>query len=235
MRPVEPWRFPLWSTVTTAGPGIRLRHAQPIGIPLRRSVTELDRAKARDEARSFFNLDADRPTLLAFGGSQGSRRINTAVFAAAGELTGSGLQVLHSVGANAAGMPDPAVDIPGYEVRRYLDRMDLAYAAADFVLCRSGALTVAELTAVGLPAAYVPLPIGNGEQRLNAEPVVAAGGGLLVDDERCNSDWVVNVLAPVLRDPARTRLMGAAASRSGHTDADVQLARIVMAVVERSP
>ena len=64
----------------------------------------------------------------------------------------------------------------------YLDRMDLAYAAADLVLCRAGAMTVAELAAVGLPAAYVPLPIGNGEQRCNARPVVEAGGGLLVDD-----------------------------------------------------
>ena len=64
----------------------------------------------------------------------------------------------------------------------YLDRMDLAYAAADLAICRSGAMTVAEVSAVGLPAVYVPLPIGNGEQRLNALPVVDAGGGLLVDD-----------------------------------------------------
>ena len=62
----------------------------------------------------------------------------------------------------------------------YMDRMDLAYAAADFALCRAGAMTCAELTAVGLPAAYVPLPIGNGEQRLNALPIVQRGGGLLV-------------------------------------------------------
>ena len=69
-----------------------------------------------------------------------------------------------------------------YVVMPYVDRMDLAYAAADAVVCRSGANTVCELTAVGLPAVYVPLPIGNGEQRLNAAGVVAAGGGLLVED-----------------------------------------------------
>ena len=62
--------------------------------------------------------------------------------------------------------------------------MDLAYAAADLAICRSGAMTVAEVTAVGLPAVYVPLPIGNGEQRLNALPVVNAGGGLILVDRR---------------------------------------------------
>ena len=55
--------------------------------------------------------------------------------------------------------------------------MELAYAAADLMLCRAGAMTCAEVAAVGLPAIYVPLPIGNGEQRLNALPVVDAGGG----------------------------------------------------------
>ena len=68
----------------------------------------------------------------------------------------------------------------------YLDRMELAYAAADLVLCRSGANTCAELTAVGLPGTYVPLPYGNGEQRLPAEPVVAAGGGIMVADADCS-------------------------------------------------
>ena len=66
----------------------------------------------------------------------------------------------------------------------YIDDMAAAYAAADLALCRSGAMTCAELAAVGLPAVYVPLPIGNGEQRLNAEPAVAAGGAVLVDDAR---------------------------------------------------
>ena len=78
--------------------------------------------------------------------------------------------------------PDPSETGARYVVVPYADRMELAYAAADLVVARSGANTVCELTAVGLPAVYVPLPVGNGEQRLNAADVVAAGGGLLVDD-----------------------------------------------------
>ena len=84
----------------------------------------------------------------------------------------------------------------------YLERMDLAYAAADLALCRAGAVTVAELSAVGLPAAFVPLPIGNGEQRRNALPVVEAGGGLLVEDADLDATWIETHLVPLLTDPA---------------------------------
>jgi UDP-N-acetylglucosamine--N-acetylmuramyl-(pentapeptide) pyrophosphoryl-undecaprenol N-acetylglucosamine transferase len=117
---------------------------------------------------------------------------------------------------------------PPYVLLPYLDRMELAYAAADLVLCRSGANTCAELTAVGLPGAYVPLPHGNGEQRLLAEPVVAAGGGLLVDDAACTPEWVAATLVPVLADPAALAAMGKAAAGLGHRDADLVLARLVL-------
>src|SRR5437899_1060437 len=81
-----------------------------------------------------------------------------------------------------------------YVATPYIDRMDLAYAAADFALCRAGAITCAELTAVGLPAAYVPLPIGNGEQRLNALPIVQRGGGMLVADHELTPGWIRDTL-----------------------------------------
>ncbi len=89
-------------------------------------------------------------------------------------------------------------------------------------------MTCAELAAVGLPAVYVPLPIGNGEQRLNAEPVVAAGGGLLVSDEACTTEWVRTVLVPLLGDPGRVADMGAAAARFGRRDADERLVDVVL-------
>ena len=103
----------------------------------------------------------------------------------------------------------------------YLDRMDLAYAAADLVLGRSGAMTVAEVAAVGLPAVYVPLPHGNGEQPLNAAPVVAAGGGVLVDDADLTGDRLLAELVPLLTDPRAAGGDGRTRPRaSGHADAD---------------
>jgi len=124
--------------------------------------------------------------------------------------------------------PTVAAGDPRYVVVPYLDRMELAYAAADLVLCRSGANTCAELTAVGLPAAYVPLPHGNGEQRLLAEPIVAAGGGLMVSDAECTPEWVGATLPPLLVDGARLEAMGKAAAAMGHRDADVALARLIL-------
>jgi UDP-N-acetylglucosamine--N-acetylmuramyl-(pentapeptide) pyrophosphoryl-undecaprenol N-acetylglucosamine transferase len=113
--------------------------------------------------------------------------------------------------------------------------MDLAYAAADAVVSRAGANTVCELTAVGLPAVYVPLPIGNGEQRLNAADVVAAGGGLLVDDADLTPAWVDATLLPLLSDAARLDAMAAAAAASGERGADELLADLVeKAYVESS-
>jgi UDP-N-acetylglucosamine--N-acetylmuramyl-(pentapeptide) pyrophosphoryl-undecaprenol N-acetylglucosamine transferase len=120
----------------------------------------------------------------------------------------------------------PAGALP-YRVVEYLDRMDLAYAAADLVVCRAGAGTVSEVTAIGLPAAYVPLPVGNGEQRLNAQPVVEAGGGVLVDDAACTPEWVSMTLVPLLIHPGRLAEIGTAAAAFGIRDGDERLADLV--------
>jgi UDP-N-acetylglucosamine--N-acetylmuramyl-(pentapeptide) pyrophosphoryl-undecaprenol N-acetylglucosamine transferase len=213
--------------VVAAVPGSGLRTAEVLGIPLRRAVTQLDRAALRPAARERFGLPATGPVLLVFGGSQGARTLNTAVAAALPGLVHAGIAVLHAHGPT--GEPGPAM--PGYVPLPYIDDMHLAYAAADAVLCRAGAMTVAEVSAVGLPAVYVPLPHGNGEQALNAAPVVDAGGGRLVDDADLTGERVLADLVPLLGDPARLAAMGAAARASGHADADERLARVVLDVV----
>jgi UDP-N-acetylglucosamine--N-acetylmuramyl-(pentapeptide) pyrophosphoryl-undecaprenol N-acetylglucosamine transferase len=113
--------------------------------------------------------------------------------------------------------------------------MDLAYAAADLVVARAGANTVCELTAVGLPAVYVPLPIGNGEQRFNAADVVGAGGGLLVDDAAFTPGWVAQTLVPLLGDRPRLEAMATAAAAVGERGADELLADLVAAAWASSP
>lgn len=214
--------------VAVATPDSKLRHARYIGIPLRRSVATLDRLAMRAEARAAFGLDANLPTLLVTGGSQGARRLNEVVETIAPALQRSGVQVLHAVGPkNELPQPDNMPGMPPYVPVSYLDRMDLAYAAADMMLCRAGAMTVAELSAVGLPAAYVPLPIGNGEQRLNAQPVVKAGGGLLVDDAELTPEWIQQNVLPVLTNPHRLHEMARAAAEFGRPDADELLVGMV--------
>ena len=198
-----------------AFPGTPIRHGQYVGLPIRRSIATLDRTARRPEARAAYGLDEDRPTLLVTGGSQGARRLNEAASGAASALAAAGIQVLHACGPHNVVEVETEPGAPPYVVVPYLDRMDLAYAAADLALCRAGANTVSEMAAVGLPAAYVPLPIGNGEQELIAGPVVAAGGGLMVTDAACTPTWVRDTLTPLLTDPDRLATMGGAAARFG--------------------
>lgn len=212
--------------VATSFPDTELRHATCTGLPIRRMISTLDRSALRSEARATFGLDADRPVLLVTGGSQGARSLNEAVAASAPAFAEAGVQVVHVVGPKHQLEP-PSGSVP-YVVLNYVDRMDLAYAAADAVLCRSGSNTVTEVSGVGLPAIYVPLPIGNGEQARNARPVVDAGGGLLVSDAALTPEWISGNVPALLTDPERLAAMGAAASGVIPLDADEKLARMVI-------
>ena len=156
--------------------------------------------------------------------------LNRALAGAASAIQAAGVQILHATGPkNMDEVAEPAGEVP-YVAVPYIDRMDLAYSAADFVLCRAGAMTCAELTAVGLPAAYVPLPIGNGEQRLNALPIVRHGGGMLVDDAELTAEWIEGSLLPVLTNIDRVVSMSEAAASLGRKNADRALAKAVMEV-----
>lgn len=203
--------------------------ARVVGNPVARSVSALDRAGLRTEARAFFGLAPDAPTVLVVGGSQGARSLNTAMASVAEEFVGSGVGVLHAVGPkNTGGAPDVTPAGPPYVSVPYIDRMDLAYAAADLIVCRSGAITVAEVSAVGLPAVFVPLPHGNGEQALNARDLVAAGAALIVDDADLGPGYLRSTVLPLVLDPGRLRSMSAAAVRGGSRDAAEVVARIAL-------
>jgi UDP-N-acetylglucosamine--N-acetylmuramyl-(pentapeptide) pyrophosphoryl-undecaprenol N-acetylglucosamine transferase len=221
--------------VATATPNSPLRGAEYVGMPLRQAIATLDRPGVRDAARKEFGLAPHLPTVLVTGGSQGSARINAALAGAADAIRAAGVQVLHAVGQGNAVPTDPPGDpaVPSvggavpYIAVPYIDRMDLAYAAADLIIGRSGAMTCAELAAVGLPAVFVPLPHGNGEQRLNAEPLAAAGAGIIVDDADLTADWVRAQVPALMSDPEQLARMGHAAAKLGRRDADDRLAAMV--------
>ncbi len=221
--------------VLSAVPDCGLRRAEVVGVPVRSAITALDRAALRAEARAHFGFADDARVLLVFGGSQGAVSLNRAVAGAAGDLAAAGVAVLHAHGPkNVLQLRAAERRDPPYVAVPYLDRMDLAYAAADLVICRAGAMTVAEVSAVGLPAIYVPLPIGNGEQRLNALPVVNAGGGMLVGDAELTSGLVAREVAGLLTDPMRLAAMTAAAARVGHRDAALQVARAALDIARQA-
>ncbi|MGH3214540.1 MAG: undecaprenyldiphospho-muramoylpentapeptide beta-N-acetylglucosaminyltransferase [Trebonia sp.] len=216
--------------VFTGHPDTKLRNAQYLGLPIRRQIAELDRFAVGDKARAHFGLRPDLPVLLVFGGSQGARSLNSALAGALDAIRAAGVQVLHITGPRNAAEAQSAGGTVPYVAVPYVDRMDLAYAAADFALCRAGAMTCAELTAVGMPAAYVPLPVGNGEQRLNALPIVQRGGGLLIEDDELTADWIKGALLPVLTNIDQVAAMSEAAAALGRRDADRWLAKAVIDV-----
>ncbi|WP_245854873.1 undecaprenyldiphospho-muramoylpentapeptide beta-N-acetylglucosaminyltransferase [Flavimobilis soli] len=225
-------------SVAVTFPGTPLRGGIITGLPLRREIADLVRAreenaaKVRREAAAVLGIDPDRRTLLVTGGSLGAQSLNDAMTRALDDVAASDAQVLHLTGnGKSEALTDALEQRPAlagrYHVREYLEDMHLALAACDVVLCRSGAGTVAELTALGLPAVYVPLPIGNGEQRLNALPAVHAGGGLLVDDAEVTPDWVSTQLLTLLADEERVAQMAEAAARVGRVGAAADVADLV--------
>ncbi|MBO3103092.1 undecaprenyldiphospho-muramoylpentapeptide beta-N-acetylglucosaminyltransferase [Cellulomonas fengjieae] len=227
-------------SVAVTFPGTALPGAQVTGLPLRAPIARLveqrlaDPVGTRAAAAAELGLDPDLPTLLVSGGSLGAVSINRAVAGAATELLAAGVQVLHLTGAGKADAVRAALaGVPGaqrYHVREYLTEMQLALAVADVVVGRSGAGTVCEQAALGIPAVYVPLPVGNGEQRLNAAAVVAAGGGLLVDDADLDPAWIRAHLPVLLVGEAATETrerMGRAAAAVGVRDAAGRVARMV--------
>lgn len=205
----------LTDSVGIAFEGTPLRAASLVGMPLRREIETLDRSASRAEGIALFDLDPGRPVLLVTGGSLGARRLNATVHASASRILAAGWQILHIVGGRAE-VTDPG--LPGYRMLDYCDRMELALAVADFAVSRAGAATVSELSALGVPAVYVPYPVGNGEQRFNARGVVEAGGALLVDDADFVPGWVESSLLPLLAEPARVAAMAAASARTGVRD-----------------
>ncbi|SDB80162.1 UDP-N-acetylglucosamine-N-acetylmuramylpentapeptide N-acetylglucosamine transferase [Raineyella antarctica] len=192
-------------------PGTPLRHARVVGMPLRPEVTGLDRDAVAPGARAGFGLEEGLPTLLVSGGSQGARSINNAIADAYPELIARGIQVLHVLGPrNFRDDMVPVVDEAtgaSYRPIAYVDAMEKAYAVADLMVGRSGAGTVMETIAVGLPTVLVPLPHGNGEQARNADALVAAGGALRLADAECTGDRLVDLVAPLVTDPARLARM----------------------------
>lgn len=222
--------------ILSAVPNSGLRRAEVVGVPVRAAITTLDRAALRAQARAHFAFSEDARVLLVFGGSQGAVSLNRAVSAAAADLAAAGVSVLHAHGPkNTLELRTPDAGDPPYVAVPYLDRMDLAYSASDMVICRSGAMTVAEVSAVGLPAIYVPLPIGNGEQRLNALPVVDAGGGMIVADGALTPELVAREVSGLLNDAPRLAAMTTAAALVGHRDAALQVARAALDVARRVP
>lgn len=217
------------------------------GMPLRPAIAALaarladpsEGAAARDAARQVWGWEPGVPTLLVTGGSTGAASLNAATAGAIERLVQHGIHVLHltgkgkSVGAERARGDLPARHRDLYVVREYVHDMESAFAAADAVVCRAGAGTVCEVSALGIPAVYVPLAHGNGEQALNAADAVAAGAARLVGDAELTPLALELAAEPLVLDRKSQEAARLAAVTVGIVDGAARLAAVVEEVIAR--
>ena len=218
------------SVVATAFPDTPLRGARVVGMPMREEIASLDRAAQKSRARVALGLQPDLPTVVVTGGSSGAQSMNRTVAAVAREVGEHGYQLLHVTGrTKEVRTPDSELlRARNYVQTEFVDGMEAVYAAADLLVARAGAATVCEVAAVGLPAVFVPLPIGNGEQELNARSLVAAGGAQIVADDQFTPQFYRDTVAPLVSDAARLDRMARASAAHGVRDAAQVMARLTL-------
>ncbi|MFJ6613658.1 undecaprenyldiphospho-muramoylpentapeptide beta-N-acetylglucosaminyltransferase [Streptomyces sp. NPDC091289] len=208
--------------------------AQTVGMPIAASLAALDRPALRAEARRAFGIPDGARVVLFNGGSLGAARLTAAAVGLAARWRGRGdVHLLVKTGPAALaetrrklieeGVGPVAQAVP------YLDRMDLAYAVADLVVCRAGSATIAELATTGVPAVLVPYPHAPGDhQTHNARVLSDAGAAHLVPDAETTADRLAELIDPLLADPARLAVMGRAADPGNHARAADLLAETVI-------
>ena len=203
------------------------RRAEVTGVPVRQAFFEIP---AMLNKRS-----GGPPILLVFGGSQGAHAINEAMFRCLPELRrqAQGIHIIHQTGERDYNDALAAYNSAGEhaEVFKFIEDMPAAFARADLLVCRSGASTVAEITAAGKPAIFVPFPrAADDHQRVNAEALERSGAAVLVEESKLEGVWLAETIAALLNDPPRLEAMSAAARSLAHPHAARDIAAMAARV-----
>lgn len=218
--------------VGTAFAQTPIKGARHVGMPMREEVETLDRSSQQTEARKSLGLATDLPTVVVTGGSLGALSLNNAVKEIYPRLKEWGFQLLHITGRDKSlrDANGELISAPYYQQREFITSMEDVYAAADLLVVRSGAATVSEVAAVGVPAIFVPLPIGNGEQALNARSLVDAQAGILVDDAEFTGAWFAQNVPTLMKDSQRLHEMTQRSYELGIRNAAETMAKEVLKV-----
>lgn len=203
------------------------------GLPLRSDVIEAcrracsdwksARESAKHEVASQYGLDSKNPLIFIFGGSQGSQAINAVIEGARGDLENYGYSMIHGVGKSNL-LPTSSNH---YRPLSYIDEMAKLYLAADLIIARSGAVTCAEIYALGKFALFIPLPVGNGEQAHNAAPLVQAGRARIIEQSSFTSEWLASHIQDLIAESGKREFAGSLDS----IDAADKIAEIALKVV----
>lgn len=201
------------------------------GNPVRTSVIEMD----KETARKMLNLD-DRPMILSFGGSLGARRINETVADVMKWHWKSG-EIVHYHATGKFGtelMPrllnEKSVDMNAENIRvtEYIDNMDVLLAAADLVICRSGAITISELAIQGKPAVLIPSPnVAENHQYHNAMTLVSKGAAAIIEEKDLTGEKLTEVVSGLITDNEKLGLMSKNAKKCAIVDTNERIYKVI--------
>jgi len=205
------------------------------GSPVRKNIREMKVTKA--EARKFFGLEENRKTLLIIGGSQGARRINEAVAKHVEQLLATGMQIIWQTGKPSLEMAEKSLLNSKFRnrvvVKDFIYEMDKAYAAADVVVSRAGAIAIAEIIEVNKPAIFIPLPsAAEDHQTHNARALVEKGAAVLLEEKNASRD-LFEVISGLMKDEEKKETIKKNLRQFEHGDATEKIVEQVLKLTEQ--
>lgn len=195
---------------------------QVLGTPIRK---ELMKQISKHEARTKLNLASEKPTILVFGGSLGARTINQTIYENYPSLIAKGYQIIWQIGKN---FEADKIDSPFIKIFEFIEDMATSYAAADIVVSRAGASTIAELAALGKPAILVPYPYATANhQELNARELEAANSAIVVHDSDVHSKLIPAIIE-LLESASKQESLSINIKRFGRPNASTEIAKEIL-------
>jgi UDP-N-acetylglucosamine--N-acetylmuramyl-(pentapeptide) pyrophosphoryl-undecaprenol N-acetylglucosamine transferase len=202
------------------------------GNPVRKEAVDI--AGKRERALAEFNLSPDKKTILVVGGSLGARTLNDSILAGLEKLRAADVQVIWQTGRyyfDDIKLKMAGQDLSNMRILEFVGRMDLAYAAADVIISRAGAGTIAELCIVGKPVILVPSPnVAEDHQTKNAKALVAGNACVYIADRKAVNELVDTALA-LLNDQEKKKILSENIHRLALADADEVIAKEVIQII----
>ena len=231
------WAKAIYLAFETANTHFPTEKTVVVGNPIRRTIGGIERTP---ETYDSLGLDPERKTVFVMGGSQGAQPINQNVMDALDEFAPfhQQLQFIHQTGKvdYKAVKARYQTSSLRYLVQPYFDPIETIYSIADLMVCRAGGMTIAEIAACGIPAIFIPLPTAAGDhQRLNAQAVVDAGGGIVLNQRTLTGSKLAKEIIRIINDPQEQQQMAYQSRQLGNPHAGDEIAQSIFSLMKRSP
>ena len=231
------WAKTIYLAFETAGTHFPTQKTMVMGNPIRRTIGDVER---NPETYDSLGLDPERKTVFVMGGSQGAQAINRNVMDALDHLGAfhHQLQFVHQTGKvdySAVKARYQASSLR-HLVEPYFDPIETVYSIADLMVCRAGGMTIAEITACGIPAIFIPLPTAAGDhQSLNAEAIADAGGGVALDQRTLTGCKLAEEIIRIINNPEKQKQMSYQSRQLGNPHAGEEIAQSIFSLIKPNP